>query len=99
MKFDENLVAIHAYLCADGYVIKNPKFQKQKYYMIGFRNTNLVLLKDFQKRFEKYFGKKTYITNEGRCRIGSKEIYNKLLISFGEFYSWRWKMPILKNKK
>ena len=60
MKLDENLAAVHAYLCADGYVIKNSEAQKQKYYMIGFRNTNLILLKDFQDKFEKVFGVKPY---------------------------------------
>ena len=55
MKFDKNLAAIHAYLCSDGYVIKNPRTQKHKYYYIGFRNTNLILLKDFQKKFNDYF--------------------------------------------
>jgi len=98
MRFNVNLAAVHAYLCADGYVIKNPKTQKQKYYMIGFRNTNLILLKDFQKRFEKIFGKKPYIVKEGRCRIGSKEIYQKLTKKFGSFYSWKWKMPELDEK-
>jgi len=28
MRFDENLIIVHAYLCADGYVIKNPETQK-----------------------------------------------------------------------
>jgi len=60
MKFDENLAAVHAYLCADGYVVKskNPKY---KYFHIGFRNTNLILLKDFQEKFEKAFGLKPYL--------------------------------------
>jgi hypothetical protein len=98
MKFDEDLAAIHAYLCADGYVIKNPEKQKQKYYMVGFRNNDPTLLKDFQKRFEKVFNKKPYIVKEGRCRIGSKEIYKKLTKQFGSFYSWKWKIPKLNNK-
>ncbi len=97
MEFDENLAAIHAYLCADGYVIKNPPMQKHRYYHIGLRNTNLVLLKDFQKRFSNYFKIKPYIV-EGRCRIGSKEIYNLLIRKFGSFYSWKWKMPRLNKK-
>ena len=46
-----DLISIHAYLCADGYVIKskNPKY---KYFKIGLRNTNPVLLRDFQEKFE-----------------------------------------------
>jgi hypothetical protein len=98
MKFDGNLAAVHAYLCADGYVIKNPKTQKQKYYTVGFRNTNLVLLKDFQNKFEKVFGVKPYLIEGQRCRIGSKEIYNKLTKEFGSFYSWEWRMPDLNQK-
>jgi hypothetical protein len=98
MEFDENLTAVHAYLCGDGYVIQNPKTQKKKYYMIGFRNTNSVLLKDFQNKFEKAFGKKPYITNEGRCRIGSKDVYKKLTENFGSFYSYHWTFPELNDR-
>lgn len=98
MNLDKNLVTIHAYLCADGYVIKNPETQKQKYYMIGFRNTNLVLLKDFQKKFKDVFGINPYLIEGQRCRIGSKEIYERLTKEFGSFYSWEWKMPQLKKE-
>mgnify|MGYP001565342410 CR=1 FL=1 len=97
MEMDENLASVHAYLCADGYVIKNPETQKHKYYMIGFRNTNLTLLKDFQERFEKVFDTKPYLIERQRCRIGSKDIYEKLTKKFGSFYSWKWKMPDLNN--
>ena len=97
MKSDENLAAIHAYLCADGYVIKskNPKY---KYFHIGFRNTNLILLRDFQEKFEKVFGIKPYLIEGQRCRIGSKEIYEKLTNGFGSFYSWEWKMLRLNKE-
>ncbi len=98
MKLDKNLVAVHAYLCADGYVIKNPETQKHKYFCIGFRNTNLVLLKDFRDRFEKIFDVKPHLIEGQRCRIGSKEIYEKLTKKFGSFYSWEWKMPKLNGK-
>jgi hypothetical protein len=53
MKFNNNLSAIHSYLCGDGYVIKNPKTQKHKYYHIGLRNTNQTLLRDFKKNSKK----------------------------------------------
>ena len=56
MKIGENLAAVHAYLCADGYVIKNPENSKYNYFHIGLRNTNLVLLKDFQENFYQVFG-------------------------------------------
>jgi hypothetical protein len=98
MKFDENLAVIHAYLCADGYVIKNPPTQKQKYYKIGFRNTNLVLLKDFQERFYNYFKIKPSLYVGQRCQIGNKEIYNLLTKEFRSFYSWEWRMPKLNDK-
>ncbi len=62
MKFDQNLAAIHGYLCGDGYVIKNPNTQKHKYYHIGLRNTNDVLLKDFQQKFKAVFNIEPRIT-------------------------------------
>ena len=72
MKMDRSLVAVHAYLCADGYVVTSEKY---KYYRAGLRNTNLILLKDFQERFEKIFGVKPPIRKDGRCEKCSKEIY------------------------
>jgi len=98
MEFDESLSTVHAYLCADGYVIKNPDTQKQKYYYIGFRNTNLVLLKDFQKRFREYFGIVPRLIEGKRCVVQNKELYEKLIRKFGSFYSRDWKMPSLDNK-
>jgi len=95
MKLDENLATIHAYLCADGYVIKNPKNSKYKYFHIGFRNTHLTLLKDFQDKFKKVFEIKPHLIEGQRCRIGSKEIYERLTKKFGSFYSWEWRMPKL----
>jgi hypothetical protein len=93
MRIDKNLAVVHAYLCADGYVIKNPIEQRHKYYNIGFRNTNIALLRDFQEKFEKVFGIKPYLIEGQRCRIGSRKIYEKLTKQFGSFYSWEWKMP------
>src|SRR4030043_1982243 len=98
MKLDKNFATVHAYLCADGYVIKNPENQKHKYYRIGFRNTNLILLKDFQEKFEKVFRIKPRLVEGQRCEIGSKEIYEALSKKFGSFYSWEWKMPRLDKK-
>lgn len=95
MEFDENIAAVHAYLCADGYVIKNPLTQIHKYYRIGFRNTNLTLLKDFQDKFEKAFRIKPRLIEGQRCEIGSRELYELLTKEFGSFYSWHWKMPKL----
>ncbi len=88
---------MHAYLCADGYVIKNPETQKHKYYYIGLRNTNQVLLEDFQKRFEEQFGLKPIITNEGRCKIQNKEIYSFLTKDFS-YYSKEWRLPQLSEQ-
>ena len=97
MKFNPDLASIHAYLCSDGYVVKNPETQKHKYYYIGLRNTNNVLLEDFQKKFEKCFGLKPIITNEGRCKIQSKEIYHILTEKF-TYYSDRWTLPELNRE-
>jgi len=96
MEIDKDLASIHAYLCADGYVIKNPPTQKYKYYKIGLRNTNLVLLKDFQEKFEKVFGIKPRLVEGQRCEIGSKEIYWLLNKEFGSFYSREWQMPLMR---
>jgi hypothetical protein len=97
MKFDEDLAAVHAYLCGDGYVIRNPITQKKKYYHIGFRNTNETLLKDFQERFERIFGLQPHITNEGRCVIQNKKIYYHLTKDFS-YYSYEWKLPEFNKK-
>lgn len=98
MKFDKNLAAIHGYLCANGYVIKNPQNQKHKYYYIGLRNTNDIILKDFQEKFEAVFGIKPIITNEGRCKIQNKEIYELLTKEFS-YYSYEWKLPKLNKEQ
>jgi hypothetical protein len=98
MKFNNNLAAIHAYLCGDGYVIKNPETQKHKYYHIGFRNTNKILLEDFQDKFQLIFGLKPYIVNNNRCRIQNKEIYSILTKDFS-YYSYRWELPELSRNK
>jgi len=98
MKFDKNLASLHAYLCADGYVVRNPPKQKHKYYRVGVRNTNLILLKDFQDKFEKVFGFKSRLVEGQRCEIGSREIYELLTKEFGSFYSREWKMPKLDNE-
>ncbi|MBU0456585.1 MAG: LAGLIDADG family homing endonuclease [Nanoarchaeota archaeon] len=97
MKFDEDLAAIHGYLCGDGYVIKNPNTQKHKYYHIGFRNINEAILKDFQSKFTKFFGITPIITNESRCRIQNKEIYMLLTNDFS-YYSYKWELPKLSRK-
>lgn len=98
MKFDTNFSSIHAYLCADGYVITNPPTQKHKYYTIGLRNTNETLLKDFQTKFFDVFGIKPIITkNKDRCKIHNKELTLKLLKEFNSFYSENWNLPKLSK--
>ena len=97
MNFNKNLAAVHGYLCADGYVIKNPPNQRHKYYHIGFRNTNEALLKDFQAKFQDFFGLKPIITNEGRCKIQNKDIYHFLTEDY-TYYSYHWKLPILSKE-
>lgn len=96
MLFNKNLSAIHAYLCADGYVIKNPPTQKHKYYYIGLRNTNLVLLKDFQQKFEEEFDLKPILVKNERCKIQNKEIYYFLTKNYS-YYSKNWNFPKLSK--
>ena len=98
MKFSSDLASIHAYLCGDGYVITSYN-KKYKYHHIGLRNTNIVLLKDFQNKFAKVFGLTPIITKDvDRCRIGNKELTLKLLKEFGSFYSVNWKLPKFSKK-
>ncbi len=96
MKFDKNLASIHGYLCGDGYVVKNGNNINHKYYRIGFRNTNNVLLEDFQKRFKNYFGLEPHIYRLERCQIGNKKIYFTLTKNFS-YYSYQWRMPKLSK--
>jgi len=96
MKFDENLSSIHAYLCGDGYVIKHPPNIKRKYYKMGFRNTNIVLLKDFQRKFKRRFKLEPHIFKTERCYIANKEIYYHLTKNFS-YYSYEWRMPRLSK--
>lgn len=96
MKFDRNLAAVHAYLCGDGYVIKNPDDQKHKYYYIALRNTNEILLKDFQQKFKAVFDIEPRIV-PGRSIIQNKEIYNFLTREFS-YYSYEWKLPVLSKE-
>src|SRR3989344_7748838 len=96
MKFNKDLASIHAYLCADGYVITNPPSQKHKYYYIGLRNTNETLLHDFQSKFERVFRIRPIITNEGRCKIQNKAIYQKLTKNY-TYYSDKWNFPKLSK--
>jgi len=93
VKFNEDFASVHAYLCADGYVVRNPPTQKTIYYRAGLRNTNIVLLRDFQGKFKRVFGLKPWLVEGQRCEKGSKEIYSLLTEKFGSFYSWYWSMP------
>jgi hypothetical protein len=95
-----DFAAVHAYLCADGYVIRNPDTQKQKYYYIGLRNTNKTLLIDFQKKFEKVFGVKPYLNKDvDRCSVGSKSIYFNIVNNYGSFHSREWSVLKHMNKE
>jgi hypothetical protein len=90
---DENLAAVHAYLCGDGYLTRPIK--NRRMYQIGLRNTEIILLSDFQERFEKVFGVSPKITPKERSYIYSKKIHCKLIETFGSFHSWEWTFPAL----
>ncbi len=98
MNFNSDLAAIHGYLCSDGYVITNPVYQKHRYYMIGLRNTEPILLIDFQTKFKRVFGISPIITNDGRCRISNKKIFLELTKEYS-FYSDHWNPPKISGKK
>ena len=97
MLFNKNLSAIHAYLCADGYVIKNSENQKHKYYYIGLRNQNIILLKDFQEKMKQEFKINPIITKDGRCKIQNKELYYTLTKDFS-YYSSNWRLPNINKE-
>jgi hypothetical protein len=96
MDFDEDLAAIHSYLCADGYVVRNPPTQKHKYYRIGLRNTNIVLLKDFQERVFRRFGINPHLHPGQRCELSSKKLYFYFTENYS-FYSREWELPKLSK--
>ncbi len=97
LELHPDFAAIHGYLCGDGYVIMNPKSQKHKYYVIGFRNQNQTLLKDFQKRFRMIFGVSPKIRKDGRCVVNSKKIFYEISKE-DSFYSDSWKLPKSSSK-
>ena len=96
MKFTKDLATIHAYLCADGYVVKNPPHQKHRYYHIALRNTNLTLLKDFQICFARQFGVTPKIYRTERAIVHSKQLYYYLTKSYN-YYSYEWELPTLSR--
>lgn len=96
LKFNKNLSIIHAYLCADGYVIRNPETSKSKYYYMGLRNMNDVLLKDFEDNFYGYFKIKPRRCKDGRSVIQNKATYYLLTEHFS-YYSREWKLPQLSK--
>lgn len=96
MKYNKDISSIHAYLCSDGYVIKNPETQKHKYYYIGLRNYNTKLLKDFQSKCKRQFGIKPRIKKDGRAIIQNKNLYYELTNGMS-FYSREWRIPVLNK--
>jgi len=99
MEQNQDFASVHAYLCADGYVIRNQEIGK-KYYYVGLRNMNIVLLKDFQKKCRNVFGINPIITRQkDRCKFQNKEICLKLLADFGSFHSHKWSMPKMSRKE
>ena len=53
--FNSDLAALHGYLCSDGYVISHKPTSKRKFYKVALRNTEKVLLEDFQSKFNAVF--------------------------------------------
>jgi len=89
-----DLAALHGYLCADGYVISHKKDSKRKYYRMALRNTEKVLLEDFQSKFYNVFGLTPKIpTALDIAYKSSKETYFLLTNTFGSFYCREWAFP------
>ena len=99
MEMCPDLAALHGYLCADGYVIKNPFNSPYRYFRIGLRNTEPVLLFDFKERFERLFGDSPTISRVvDRCQICVRKYYEFFTTQFGSFYSHEWQMPALNKE-
>jgi len=99
MKNNPDFASLHAYLCADGYVIRNLP-NRSTYYRIGLKNTNKVLLIDFQNKFKKIFKIKPRLSKDkDLCIVNSKEIYYKIINKFGSFRSREWNILENMNKK
>jgi hypothetical protein len=91
---NEDLAAIHAYLCSDGYVSGPRAGAKHTHYHIGLRNTSPVLLEDFQQKFARVFKKEPIISKcKDRCNTWNKEIFCWLMGNFGSFHSDKWTLP------
>ncbi len=94
-----DLAALHGYLSGDGCVVKNPSGQSHKYYRVDFRNTEPVLLRDFQERFEAIFLDIPVISGrQDRCTKSSKGAYEFFTTKFGSFYSREWRMPEMTDE-
>ena len=94
-----DLAALHGYLSGDGCVVKNPPGQSHKYYRVDFRNTEPVLLRDFQERFETIFLEIPVISRrQDRCTKSSKGAYEFFTTKFGSFYSREWRMPEMTDE-
>ncbi|MDP7141596.1 MAG: LAGLIDADG family homing endonuclease [Candidatus Woesearchaeota archaeon] len=96
MKINQNLAAIHGYLCGDGYISG-----RDKEVCIRFSNTNLTLVKDFKKRFERLCDINHKITIKKvknkkilYCYSGTQnKIYEKLM-KYEPYYTENWEIPI-----
>jgi hypothetical protein len=97
LKFNKNLAIVHSYLCADGYVIRNPPHQKNIYYYIGLRNTCDTLLEDFEKNFYEYFKIMPRRCKDGRSVVQNKATYYLLTEDFS-YYSREWTLPELDKE-
>ena len=97
MRCTKDFATIHAYLCSDGYVVRNLPHQKHKYYRIGLRNQNLVLLTDFQQAFKREFSAVPKIRPGQRSELCSKKLYFQLTEK-ESFYCHEWNMPELSKK-
>lgn len=95
---DANTAAVHGYLCSDGYVTTHKPTSKYVYYHVGFRNTCMDLLEDFQRRFYLVFGTQpTITTQKDRCIKMNKKICLGLLNEYESFHSYKWTFPKMET--
>jgi len=90
------LVRIHAHLCGDGVLCiynSNEKDRKIRA-QISYYNTNVELIKEFQKDMQKEFRvKMTYLSRRRRIAVQSLRIAN-FLLSLSEYKTEKWRVPV-----
>ncbi|GEM_PF-914731 len=89
----EELAALHGYLCADGY-LSISQVPRRVRYVAALRNTEIVLLNDFNSKFKAVFGVFPKISKQiDLSKLCNKRICLLLKKEFGSFHCREWSFP------